>query len=265
MDISTLGIVFAIASLVGCIMLENAGIVGSGYLNIPGAVLIFLGTTAAVLASFTLHDTLNVGNWIKVIFFHPVENLREIIESMISFAQKARRDGLLSLEADIENIHDPFFRKGIQLVVDGVDPELIEEILYTDAEKMAARHKVGLEYFMISGGIAPTMGVMGAIMGLAGALGKMGGGDIMTTVHSLAVAFIASFYGVGYANLILFPIAYKLKALHEEEAFAKELIITGVLSIQSGDNPRILEEKFKAFFSAKKYPVPSEEAKGGGH
>lgn len=261
MDISSLGLVGSIIALVGCIQLENMGIVGSGYFNIPGMVLIFMGTHFGLLTSFTLQDTMKLGKWIKVIYFHPVENLREIIETMIGFAQKARREGLLSLEGDIENIHDPFFRKGIQLVVDGVDPELIEEVLYTEVEKTAARHKVGLEYFMIGGGVAPTMGVMGAIMGLTGALSKMGGGDIMTTVHSLAIAFIASFYGVGYANLILFPVAYKLKAIHEEEAFAKELIITGVLSIQAGDNPRILEEKMKAFFPAKNYPVPGEGGK----
>lgn len=262
MDIvSVIGIVGGVASCVGCVLLEEAGIVGHGYLNIPGGVIIGLGTGFATAAMFTMSELKKVPAFLKIMFFNKEEEPGEIIETMIAFAQKARREGLLALEADIENIKDPFFQKGIQLVVDGVDPELIEEVLDIELSHMKHRHKLGEDIFMSAGGIAPTMGILGAIMGLTGALGKMGGGDIMSTVHALAIAFIASFYGVGVANLVLIPIAMKLKRLSENEVFIKDLIITGVLSIQAGDNPRIIEEKLKAYFNKEEYPIKAEGAK----
>ncbi len=260
MDLATLiGLVGGIGALIGAIMMESAEIVGSGYCNYPGMVIIGVGSICATMMAFSMKEVTNAGALLGLIFFHKVEDLGEIIEKIISFAQKARREGLLALEADLESIHDPFFRKGLQLVVDGVDPELIVAVLETDIGKMKGRHKAGEKFFMTMGGFAPTMGILGAIMGLTGALAKMGEGDIMTTVHSLAIAFIASFYGVGLANLVLVPIAGKLKFLSEEEVFAKELIVIGVTSIQGGDNPRIIEEKLKAFFSAKGYPLKGKE------
>lgn len=258
-----LGTFGAVTAMVGAVCLEEMGIIGHGYFNIPGAVLIGSGTFLSTLASFSMKVNLNVGNYLRLAYFNKEENLEEIITTILNFAQKARREGLLALEADIEGIHDRFLKKGIQLVVDGVDPELIEEVLDIDTAKMKARHKLGEEWFMSAGGFAPTMGILGAIIGLTGALGKMGGGDMMSTIHSLAIAFIASFYGVAIANLVLIPIAGKLKFLDHEEVFARELIMTGVLSIQAGDNPRIVEEKLKAFFSPGTYPVKSLEETGG--
>ncbi|MFH1563756.1 MAG: MotA/TolQ/ExbB proton channel family protein [Nitrospirota bacterium] len=261
MDItSVVGIVGGVVACIGCVLLEEAGIVGSGYLNIPGACIIGIGTFCATAAMFTLTELMKIPAFLKITFFNKEEETGEIIETLIAFAQKARREGLLALEADIENIKDPYFQKGIQLVVDGVDPELIDEVLEIETTHMKHRHKLGEEIFMSMGGIAPTMGILGAIMGLTGALAKMGGGDIMTTVHSLAIAFIASFYGVGVANLVLIPIAMKLKRLNENEVFVRELITTGVLSIQAGDNPRIVEEKLKAFFNKAEYPIKAEAA-----
>lgn len=263
MDIaSVVGIIGGILACIGCVMLEEAGIIGFGYFNIPGAVIIGAGSVLATGAMFTMSELKKVPAFLKVTFFNKEENPGEIIEMMLHFAQKARREGLLALEADIENIKDPFFQKGIQLVVDGVDPELIEEILDIELTNMKHRHKLGEDIFMSAGGIAPTMGILGAIMGLTGALGKMGGGDIMATIHALAIAFIASFYGVGLANLVLIPIAMKLKRLSENEVFVKELIITGVLSIQAGDNPRIVEEKLKAYFNKAEYPLKTAETAG---
>ncbi|MEW6096486.1 MAG: MotA/TolQ/ExbB proton channel family protein [bacterium] len=262
MDIvSVIGIVGGIAACIGCVLLEEIGIVGKGYLNIPGACIIGAGSVLATGAMFTMSELKKVPTFLKIMFFNKEEEPGEVIETMIAFAQKARREGLLALEADIENIKDPFFQKGIQLVVDGVDPELIEEVLDIELTNMKHRHKLGEDIFMSAGGISPTMGILGAIMGLTGALGKMGGGDIMTTVHALAIAFIASFYGVGLANLVLIPIAMKLKKLSENEVFVKELITTGVLSIQAGDNPRIVEEKLKAYFNKGEWPLKAE---GGG-
>jgi chemotaxis protein MotA len=255
---SAIGLPGGIIAMIGAIMLEEKGIVGHGYFNIPGAVIIFLGTSLATMTAFTVEQLKTVPTLVRMTFFNQPEDFEGVIRSMITFAQKARREGLLALEADIEEIEDPFFKKGLQLVVDGVDPELIRAILETEMDATAARHKVGEEIFMAAGGFAPTMGILGAIMGLTGALGKMGAGDIMTTVHALAIAFIASFYGVAVANLVFIPIAGKLKMLSHEELFLKEIIVSGILSIQAGDNPRIVEERLKAYFSAKKYPLKGE-------
>lgn len=262
MDIvSLIGIIGGIVSMIGAIMLEHAEIVGSGYLNIPGMVIIGLGTVfASSICYFSEHVKL-LPTYCKLVFSHQKFEAGEIIGQMIAFAQKARREGLLSLEADIEKIHDPFFKKGMQLVVDGLDPALIRAVLETDIAGMEERHKVGESYLMTMGGIAPTMGILGAIMGLSGALAKMGGGDIMKTVNSLAIAFIASFYGVAIANLVFIPMSTKLGTINKEEVFLREIIITGVLSIQAGDNPRILEERMRAFFSSKTYPVKAAAAK----
>jgi chemotaxis protein MotA len=264
MDISTfVGTLGAAVAMVGAILLEEAGIVGSGYFNIPATVMIGAGTFLSTMATFDLKHNMNAGNWIKIAYFNTEHDVGEIITTILNFAQKARREGLLALEGDIEGIHDRFLKKGIQLVVDGVDPELIESVLDIDTAGMKARHKLGEEWYMCAGGMAPTMGILGAIMGLTGALSKMGGGDMMTTIHSLAIAFVASFYGVAIANLILIPVAGKLKFLDHEEAFMRDLIMTGVLAIQAGDNPRIVEEKLKAFFSPATYPVKSLEEAGG--
>jgi len=261
MDLATtIGLIGGISACIGCVLLEEVGIIGHGYLNIPGAVIIIAGSVLATMVSFTMEQLSKVGTLLRIVFFNKKEDLEEIIKMMISLAQKARKEGLLALESDIENIKEPFFKKGMQLVVDGVDPELIKEILETDLTQMEERHKVGYEIFMTSGGFSPTMGILGAIMGLTGALGKMGGGDITKTVHALAIAFIASFYGVGLANLVLIPIANKLKTLSTEEVFGKELILCGILSIQAGDNPRMVEEKLRAFFSGRGYPVREKAA-----
>lgn len=256
MDIvSLIGIIGGIAAMVVAVMMEEIGIVGHGYMNFPGMVIIGLGTICATSSCYLLEHVKLLPTYFKLVFFHPKFEAGEILEQMIAFAQKARREGLLSLEADLEGIRDPFFKKGMQLVVDGIDPGLIRVILETDLAGMEERHKIGDSYLMTMGGIAPTMGILGAIMGLTGALSKMGGGDIMKTVHALAIAFIASFYGVAIANLVFIPMSTKLATLTKEEVFLKQIIITGVLSIQAGDNPRILEERLRAFYSPNTYPV----------
>jgi chemotaxis protein MotA len=257
--VSLIGITGGLVAMVVAIMMEEHGIIGFGYINYPGMVIIGVGTLFASSSCFLPEHVKKLPTYIKLVFVHPKEEPGEIIEQMITFAQKARREGLLSLEADLEKIKDPFFKKGLQLVVDGVDPALIRAILESEVSAMEERHKIGEGYLLTMGGIAPTMGILGAIMGLTGALGKMGGGDIMKTVHALAIAFIASFYGVAIANLAFIPMSTKLATLNKEEVFIKEIIITGVLSIQAGDNPRILEERMRAFFPPGKFPVKGKE------
>ncbi|HAW49910.1 TPA: motility protein A [bacterium] len=256
--VSLVGITGGLVAMVVAIILETVGIVGHGYLNIPGIVIILFGTLLASSSCYLPEHVKLLPTYCKLVFVHPKFEAGEVIEQMITFAQKARREGLLSLEPELEKIKDPFFKKGLQLVVDGIDPALIRAILETDLAGVEERHKIGEGYLMTMGGIAPTMGILGAIMGLTAALAQMGGGDIMKTVHALAIAFIASFYGVAIANLVFIPMSTKLTTLTKEEVFLKEIIITGVLSIQAGDNPRIVEERLRAFFPPTGFPLKKE-------
>jgi chemotaxis protein MotA len=166
---------------------------------------------------------------------------------MVGFAGKARREGLLGLEEDIANIEDPFLKKGLQLVVDGTDMEMIREILETDTAYLQARHKVGADLLTAAGGFAPTLGIIGAVAGLISALSSVS--DASKLTGAIAVAFTATFYGIGFANLIFLPLAGKLQMRSKNEAFIRELLLVGVLSISAGDNPRIVEEKMKAFMA----------------
>jgi chemotaxis protein MotA len=170
-----------------------------------------------------------------------------VVTTLVGYAGKARREGLLGLEEDITTIEDPFLKKGLQLVVDGTDGEMIREILETDTAYMQARHKVGSDMMTAAGGFAPTLGIIGAVAGLIHALGTVS--DPSKLTGAIAVAFTATFYGIGFANLIFLPLGGKLQMRSKQEAFTRELTLVGVLSISAGDNPRIVEDKMKAFMS----------------
>jgi chemotaxis protein MotA len=157
-------------------------------------------------------------------------------------------------------VDDNFLKKGIQLVVDGTDIELVRNILETDLSFLETRHKLGEGLFTTMGGFSPTLGIIGTVMGLVHALSTIE--SATKTAQAIAVAFIATFYGISFANLIFLPIANKLKAKTAEEVLLREVMIEGILSISAGDNPRIVEEKLKAFLSPKEQAA-KEEAAGG--
>jgi chemotaxis protein MotA len=215
------------------------------YANLPGLMIIVGGTGGATVLSFTLSELKNLPGIVKKVFFNQMVNSTETVTLMVGFAGKARREGLLGLEEDIAEIQDKFLQKGLQLVVDGTDMEMIREILETDVAFMETRHKVGAEIFTAAGGYSPTLGIIGAVAGLISAMGTVS--DPSKLAGAIAVAFTATFYGIGIANLFLLPIASKLAAKNRDEVFIKELQLVGVLSISAGDNPRIVEEKMKAF------------------
>jgi chemotaxis protein MotA len=171
--------------------------------------------------------------------------MRSQVEDLVSYAERARRDGLLALEEELEGIQDPYTRKGLQLVVDGTDPELVREILDAEIDGMRHRHKVGAKTFEIAGGFAPTMGIIGTVMGLISVLQKLDQPE--TLGPAISGAFIATLLGVGAANVIFLPVAYRLKSLSDSEAEARILVQEGILAIQSGDNPRVVAEKLMSF------------------
>jgi len=153
------------------------------------------------------------------------------------------------MEEDSKNIEDPFMRKGIMLVVDGVDPEVVRDILETDAALVAERHAVGQAIFAAMGGYAPTMGIIGTVMGLVNVLSNLAEPEELG--HSIAVAFIATLYGVVTANILWLPMGTKLKQKSEKELHVRHLMIEGVLAVQAGENPRIVREKLDAFLAPK--------------
>jgi chemotaxis protein MotA len=163
-------------------------------------------------------------------------------------ADKARKEGLLSLEEEASKVEDGFARKALMLMIDGTDPDALRSIMEIDIDSLARRHRENAKVFEMAGGLAPTLGVLGAVMGLITVLSNLGG-DTAELGHGIATAFVATFYGVGFANVFCLPIAEKLKYRSAEERVVREMILEGVLSIQSGDNPRIVREKLEAFLA----------------
>jgi chemotaxis protein MotA len=261
LDIATIvGLVVGWGGLLMALLWEAHFDVGAlaAYANGPGLLIIVAGTAGAVVVSFTLEDMANLGNIMNKAFRTKVTDPVTVVTTLVGYAGKARREGLLGLEEDITTIEDPFLKKGLQLVVDGTDGEMIREILETDTAYMQARHKVGADLMTAAGGFAPTLGIIGAVAGLIHALGTVS--DATKLVESIAVAFTATFYGIGFANLIFLPLGGKLQMRSKQEAFTRELTLVGVLSISAGDNPRIVEDKRKAFLS----PGEREKLVGAG-
>jgi len=183
----------------------------------------------------------------KNVFFQKDLKVSNIIEKLVDMSKTARREGILALEKQAENIRDPFFAKGVRLMIDGIEPAALSKILYTELEFIEERHRLGAEIFTTAGNFAPAMGMVGTLIGLVKMLMQMD--DPSSIGPAMAVALITTFYGVILANLIFLPIAGKLKTRSADELLTKQLIISGVLSVQSGDNPRILEQKLHSFIA----------------
>jgi chemotaxis protein MotA len=252
MDLATvIGLVLGFGAVFASLILEG-GNIGS-LINLPAGVLVIGGTLGATTVCVSLSTMTGlVGITMKAFFAKP-HDPRHTIEELVGLAERARREGLLVLEEQARNAEDPFLRKGIQLAVDGVDPQTLRTVLETEVHNMIERHHAGASVYDTMGGFAPTMGIIGTVMGLVHMLenlsepGKMG--------HAIASAFIATLYGVIVANLVFLPLGNKLKAMSAHEAHARRMLIEGILSIQAGDNPRVVQEKLNAFLPPKQRVV----------
>lgn len=213
----------------------------------PAAMIVLGGTFGAVLINYPLSDLLGVIRVARNAFRGREQRFGDLIGQMVEMAQMSRREGLLSLQKMIPRIQDPFMVKAINLVVDGVDPGHVSEILSTELDFIGERHRLGAEIFTTMGNFAPAMGLIGTLIGLVQMLRAM---DNPSSIGpAMAVALITTFYGVILANLVFLPIAGKLKTRSARELMLKQLIIQGVLAIQSGDNPRVLEQKLHSFIA----------------
>lgn len=242
MDLTTLiGVVLGIACIVIAYVEEGGSL---GVLWQPTAFLIVFGGTIGALAiSFHGKDLKNFGKYMKILFTAAKIDFAATYFLLTKSAEKARHEGLLSLEQDLEAVEDNYVRKGLQLIVDGTDPELTRTILESEISAMEYRHKIGISMLEAAGGYAPTMGIIGTVMGLVSVLGNLSNPDALGP--SIAVAFIATLYGVGSANLLWLPMGAKLKNKSHLEVQLRELALDGIMSIQSGENPSILKEKLK--------------------
>ena len=247
MDRSTvLGLVIGFVCVIGGYLLEGGSV---GSLGGESAALIVIGgTVGAVVISYPLADLKRFPQWIKIAFTERPYGNVEAYHTLIRFAEKARREGLLSLELELETVTDRYTRQGLQLVIDGTDPEITREILESNITVLEKRHKVGIAVFESAGGFAPTMGIVGTVMGLVMVLGNLT--DPEHLAHAIAVAFLATLYGVATANLIYFPLGTKLKMKDKEEVASMEMVMNGILSIQAGENPSILKEKLKTYLGS---------------
>lgn len=224
--------------------------------NITAILIVVGGAAGATIASFDMADTKRVFKAIKRTMMGAETsddgaNLRQLVE----FARKARHEGLLSLETEVNTLEDPFMRKGLQLAIDGSDADAVATVLRTDIRTMKARHKVPAEWCTAFGIFAPTFGIIGAVIGLIATLGHLDKPEQLGA--GIASAFVATFWGVFLANGVMLPLANKMKRNTTEEAAGKELVLEGVLAIQGGQNPRVLEETLISYLS----PVQAAEVR----
>ncbi len=227
------------------------------FIDIPSMLIVIGGTIAATLVSYPLEQVLGLSKVMMKTMSFTMQPDTEVIKTLIDFATKARRDGILALEEAAQGITDPFFKKGLQLAIDGNPPEVIEAVLDTEIEKMDERHQIASGILSAMGNYAPAFGMIGTLVGLVQMLRNLE--DPSSIGASMAVALITTFYGAVLANLVFLPLASKLKYRAQQESMQMTIIMTGILSIQSGDNPRVVEEKLKTFLPpASRAEVSSE-------
>jgi chemotaxis protein MotA len=234
------GLVIGLGALLVAFLFEGGGL--TGLLNAPAAILVFGGTVGAGMVGFSLGSLRRLPKSIAKAFVdRPIEP-HQVVETFVHLADRARREGLLSLEDEAPGL-DPFLKRGVLLVVDGSDPSLVREIMESEIDAMQRRHQSGYGLLEAMGGYAPTMGIIGTVMGLIHVLSSLENPSELGP--AIAVAFTATLYGVASANLVWLPLASKLKQKSAEEVWLRELMLEGLLTVQAGDNPRIVREKLE--------------------
>jgi len=247
MDLATIiGIISGIFLIIYSIALGgNVSI----FIHFPSILIVGGGALAAALISFRMAQFLSVIGVVKKAFFDDKTNNIELVNQIVELSKIARREGLLAIDRQVSNIEDPFFRTGMEMVVDGTEPELIRSVMETELSYLMERHKKGQQIFSTLGTYAPSFGMIGTLMGLIAMLTKL---DDPTQIGGgMAVALITTFYGAVSANLIFLPIAGKLKNRSDEEIIVKELVVEGVLSIQFGEHPNTIQRKLMNFIPPK--------------
>lgn len=231
------------------------------YVDVASAIITFGGAFASTLTSHTMQDFISGIKGITLAFKVPVINTSEMIKNIIDLSNVARKEGLLSLEEAAADLDEPFLKKGILLVVDGTDPDLVRAILETELISVEARHKKVINFWDTLASLGPAWGMIGTLVGLVNMLNNMN--DPSAIGPAMAVALITTLYGSLLANWLATPVANKLRVNNEAEIQQKEVMIEGLLSIQAGENPRVIEEKLKSFLAPKDRSYGDEDEIGG--
>lgn len=244
MDIlSVIGALLGLVALIGGSMLKGAGL--SGLWSPAAFVIVIIGTCAAILLQTpmdTFRRALRIVHWV---FFPPAQDMAGLIARMMEWSSISRKQGLLALEPILDEISDPFLRRGLQMVVDGVEPETMRQMLEIEADAQHHRDSAAARMFEGMGVYAPTLGIIGAVLGLMAVMKNLT--DPSKLGHGIAAAFTATIYGIGSANLLFLPMAAKLKGVIHRQQVEREMLIEGLLAIAEGENPRNIEARLNGF------------------
>ncbi|MHB8969001.1 MAG: motility protein A [Pirellulaceae bacterium] len=251
MDIaSVLGILVAVGLIGGSIAIGSVPV--SAFYDLPSILIVFGGSIGTVCVCFPLRSLFSVPNVTKKIFHNQPDSIPALIEQLVSLAETARRDGLLALEGRLPEVEHPFIRLGVQMAVDGTRPETIEDIMRTEMDAVVMRHREGKAIMDQMGRFTPAYGMIGTLLGLIMMLKNMA--DPSTIGEGMAVALITTLYGSLAANIFFLPFAEKLGFINKQEMLGLEVIVRGIMAIQSGENPRIVEQKLTTFLPPKLRP-----------
>lgn len=254
---SIIGVVLGLSMVIFGIVVGGVGF--SYYVHIPSFLIVVGGSIGSLMVSVPMRRILRLGQYLGIFLRMPDFGENRLINELVSFAEHARREGLLSLEDSLDEMDNEFLKKGIQLVVDGTDPDIIKNILNIELNQIQDRHKDGIELFAFWGAIAPAYGMIGTLIGLIAMLANLD--NSAGIAQGMATALITTMYGTIIANIFMLPIKQKLVDRDKYETRSKEIIIEGILSIQAGDNPRILMEKLLSFLPpVEREPVRAESS-----
>ena len=255
---SIIGLVVCIALVIIAIVSGDQGVAAlNNFLDFQSALITFGGSIACILAGTSIPGFLGGLKSFTLVLKAPARDIPTIIKQIIDLSNVARKEGLLSLEEAAGNLDDPFLKKGILLIVDGTDPELVRAIMETELDNVDVRHKDKITFWENMGAMGPAWGMIGTLVGLVNMLQNMS--DPSSIGPSMAVALITTLYGSLLANWICAPVATKLKENNNSEIMEKGIMIEGLLSIQAGENPRVIEEKLKSFIAPGERAAASSE------
>ncbi len=260
MDIASIaGLALAMFAILGGQALEGGSV--KSILQGTAAIIVLGGTFGACLVQFPLSVAIGSLKAVVRIFREPKTNNREVIQEIIRLANKARKEGVISLEADTQKITDPFLKKALNMAMDGVEPKVLRDTMELEISNLEEEAEQPIKFWQAAGGYSPTIGILGAVLGLIHVMenltdpSKLGGG--------IAVAFVATVYGVGLANLVYLPMSGKLKLKAKAQLVSKEIMLVGVISILEGENPRLIDDKLRSYLNRKEQEEqPDKDASG---
>jgi chemotaxis protein MotA len=244
MDIASLiGLLIALVMMAASVVLSGGSF--ASFWDTAAVLMVFGGTLGAMMICFSLRNVMNFPRVVRKVFFNRPINQRELVDQMVKLSEIARKEGLLALEGRLEAIQNPFIKLGVQMAVDGTRPEVIEDVMKNDIDCVLLRHRDGKSMIDQIGRFGPAFGLIGTLLGLIIMLGNMS--DPATIGSGMAVALITTLYGAVLSNAMFLPFSEKLSSITKNEILGREIILRGILAIQSGENPRIVEQKLSTF------------------